>query len=171
MINKRTVDYHPSPSQLILRIHTLIFLCTPKGFIFPESFLNFFLNLYIPPWLRKSFKLIVLRLLQIGLRVKKNWICSFLLMRPSKILPQLFTNPPGRLLLPIPPKKSFLKIFVPEEKGERGLWSWKKYQNKKWYQSQVLINSTIFATFTSLVYVLLCNNLASSMLKCEGSLI
>ena len=35
---------------------------------------------------------------------------------------------------------------------------------------QVLINSTIFAAFTFLVYVLLCNNLASSMLKCEGSL-
>ena len=42
--------------------------------------------------------------------------------------------------------------------------------NLRGYWSQVLINSTIFATFTFLVYVLLCNNLASSMLKCEGSL-
>ena len=65
MVNKHTVDYHPSPSQLISRIHTLIFLWTPKGFISPESFLNFFLNLYIPPWLQKSFKFIVLRLLKI----------------------------------------------------------------------------------------------------------
>ena len=56
MVNKYTVDYHPSLSQLISRIHTLIFLWTPKGFISPESFLNFFLNLYIPPWLQKSFK-------------------------------------------------------------------------------------------------------------------
>ena len=56
IVNKHTVDYHPSPSQLISRIHTLIFLWTPKGFISPESFLNFFLNLYIPPWLQKSFK-------------------------------------------------------------------------------------------------------------------
>ena len=56
MVNKHTVDYHPSPSQLISKIHTLIFLCTRKGFISPESFLNFFLNLYIPPWLQKSFK-------------------------------------------------------------------------------------------------------------------
>ena len=67
MVNEHTVDYHPSPSQLISRIHPLIFLWTPKGFISPESFLNFFLNLYIPPWLRKSFKFIVLRLLQIHL--------------------------------------------------------------------------------------------------------
>ena len=35
------------------------------------------------------------------------------------------------------------------------------------YQSQVLINSTIFATFTFLAYALLCDNLASSMLKSE----
>ena len=33
-----------------------MFLWKPKGFISPESFLNFFLNLYVPPWLRKSFK-------------------------------------------------------------------------------------------------------------------
>ena len=36
--------------------------------------------------------------------------------------------------------------------------------------SQVLTNSTIFATFTYLVYVSFYNNLASNMLKCEGSL-
>ena len=59
MVNKHTVDYHPSPSQLISRIHTLIFLWTRKGFISPESFLNFFLNLYIPPWLQKSLKFMV----------------------------------------------------------------------------------------------------------------
>ena len=43
----------------------IIFLWTRKGFISPESFLNFLLNLDIPPWLPKSFKFIVLRLLQI----------------------------------------------------------------------------------------------------------
>ena len=48
MVNKYTVDYHPSPSQIISRIHPLIFLWTPKGCISPESFLNFFLNLYMP---------------------------------------------------------------------------------------------------------------------------
>ena len=43
MVNEHTVDYHPSPSELTLRIHPLIFLWTPKGFIFsPEGFLNFF---------------------------------------------------------------------------------------------------------------------------------
>ena len=59
IVNKNTVDYHPSPSQLISRIHTLIFLWKPQGFISPESFLNSFLNLHIPPWLRKNFKFVV----------------------------------------------------------------------------------------------------------------
>ena len=88
MVNKYTVDYHPSRSQLISRMHTLIFLWTRKGFISPESFLNFFLNLYIPPWLWKSFKVIVLRLLQYC--ESKNWICSFLMKPPSKTLPLVF---------------------------------------------------------------------------------
>ena len=71
MVNKHTVDYQPSPSQLISRTHLLVLLWTPEGFISPESFLSFFLSLYIPPWLRKSFKFIVLRLLQIHFWVKK----------------------------------------------------------------------------------------------------
>ena len=62
-VNKHTVNYQPSPSQLISRVLPLIFPWTPKGFISPEYFLDFFLNLYIPKWLRKSFKFIVLRLL------------------------------------------------------------------------------------------------------------
>ena len=63
MVNKHTVDYHSSPSQLTSRIHPVIILWTPRGFISSESFLNFFLSLYIPSWLRKSFEYMVLRLL------------------------------------------------------------------------------------------------------------
>ena len=55
----------------------IIFLWTPKGFIYPESFLNFLLNLYIPSWLPKSLKFIVLRLLQIYLWVKKLNLFNF----------------------------------------------------------------------------------------------
>ena len=63
-VNKRTVDYHSSPSEFTSRIYPLIFLWTPKGFISPEYFLNFFSNLYISPWLQKCFKFMVLRLLK-----------------------------------------------------------------------------------------------------------
>ena len=54
------------------------------------------------------------------------------------------------------------------EIGERGFWSWNIYQKYQGYWSQVLIHSIIFETFTFLVSV--CNNLPSSMLKCEVSL-
>ena len=95
MVNKHTVHYHPSPSQLTLRIHLPIFLWTPKGFITPESFLNFSLNLCILPWLRKSLKFMVLKLLANKyIFESKNWICQFLIMLPSKNLPQVFIITP-----------------------------------------------------------------------------
>ena len=117
MVNKHTVDYHPSSSQLISRIHPLIFLWTPKGFISPESFLNFFLNLYIPPWLQKSFKFIVLRLLQIHLRVKKLNLFIFTHAPMQNSSPGFYRYPPGRKELSIPIEKCFFKMFFPEEKG------------------------------------------------------
>ena len=43
---KHTVDYHPSPSQLISKIHPLIFLRTPKGFISSKSLFNLFFFLH-----------------------------------------------------------------------------------------------------------------------------
>ena len=70
MVNKRTVNYHPSPSQLISRILSHISMDS-LGVYLTRIFLEFFLNPYIPPWLQKSFKIIVLRLLQIHLWVKK----------------------------------------------------------------------------------------------------
>ena len=101
MVNKHTVDYHPSPSQLISRIHPLIFLWTPKGHISPESFLNFFLNLYIPPWLQKSFKFIVLRLLEIHRWVKKLNLFNFT-HAPKQNSAGFYHYPPGRRELPVP---------------------------------------------------------------------
>ena len=52
----------PSSFRINVKVHPLILLWTPKGFIFQEYFMSFFLNLYIPRRLRKSFKFMVLRL-------------------------------------------------------------------------------------------------------------
>ena len=111
------------------RIHTLIFLWTRKGFISPEYFLNFFLNLYIPPWLRKSFKVIVLRLLQYICESKKLNLLIFNHAPKQNSPPGFYHYPPGRRELSIPLEQRFLKIFFLEEKGGRGLWSLKNYQN------------------------------------------
>ena len=71
----------------------------------------------------------------------------------------------------LPSKQRFSKIFFsPAEKREGyGAENIPKL-NLRGYWSQVLINSTIFANFTLLVFVSLCYNLDSSMLKCEGPL-
>ena len=116
MVNKHTANYHRSPSQLVLRIHALIFLWTPKGFISPESFLNFFLSLYVPPWLRKSFKFIVLRLLQIHLRVKKLNLFNFIHAAKQNSPSGFYYYPSARRELPILLKQHFLKIFFPGQK-------------------------------------------------------
>ena len=63
MVNEHIVDYHPNLSEFTSSIHSL-FLWTPKEFISPEYFLDFFSNLYIPPCVQKSFKFIVLSLLE-----------------------------------------------------------------------------------------------------------
>ena len=70
------------------RIHSLIFLWTLKGFISPEYFLNFFLDLYISPWLRKSFKFMVLRLLENTFVSQKNESVHFYSWPQSKLSPR-----------------------------------------------------------------------------------
>ena len=55
IVHEHTVDYQPSLSELTLRIHPLIFLVTHNKFISPKYFSNYFSNLYIPAWLRKSY--------------------------------------------------------------------------------------------------------------------
>ena len=68
MVNEHAVNYHPSPSELILRIHTFIFIWTPKGFIFsPERFLNFF---------KPVFCSMVVEKFQIhGVKITGKWMC------------------------------------------------------------------------------------------------
>ena len=130
MLNKHTVDYHPNPSQLTPRIHPLIFLWTFKGFISPKYLFNFFSNLYISQWLRKSFKFMMLRLLANKyICESQNWICSFFLMPTSKTLPMVFIiTPQAEGNYPFLPNSVFWRSIFPEQK-RGGLWSWKNYQN------------------------------------------
>ena len=113
MVNGHTVDYHSIPSELISRIHPLIFLWTPQGFISPEYSLNFFCNLYIPPWLQQSFKFMVLRLLE-------NEMNLFILLMPqAKHFSRFLSSPlqaEGNYLFP--PNNVFWKSILPSRKGE-----------------------------------------------------
>ena len=128
MVNEHTVDYHPSPSNLTSKIHSPIFIWTPKGIILsPKYFLDIFSNLYIAPWLRKSFKFTVLRLLK-NTFVSRNIesVCFHSCLK-AKLSPKLLLLPlQARWNYPFPPDYVF--CIFPQQKGG-GLWSWKNDQN------------------------------------------
>ena len=108
----------------------------------------------------------------------KYLICSFLLMPLIKTPPPppagFYHYHPNRRKSPIPAKQRFLKVyfFLSRKEWGRRIMELKKLPklNLRESWSQVLINFPIFVTFTFLVSVLLGNNLASSMLKGEGTL-
>ena len=95
--------------QIYCRLPITIFLWTLKGF-FLQFFLKFLLNLSIPPWLPKSFKFIVLRLLQIHLWLKKLNLFIFTHAPKQDSPPGYCHYSPSRQELHIPPEQHFLKI-------------------------------------------------------------
>ena len=104
-------------SDPLLQNQSPHFPWTPREFISPEFFLNFFLNLYSPPWSHKSFK--VPRLLQIHLWVKKLNLFIFNHAPKQNSPPDFYHYPPGRRELPIPPEQLFWRYFFLRRKGER----------------------------------------------------
>ena len=77
-------------------------------------FLEFFLNLYMPRWLGKSFTFMVLILQEDKLQVKK--LNLFILVH---VLKQ--NSPLGRKKLTISPEQHFLKIYFSPSENGRGL--------------------------------------------------
>ena len=144
------------------------------GVYLSRIFLDFFLNLYIPPWLQKSFKFMMLRLLANIFMSQKIESVHFYSCPQAKLSPRFLSLPLKQNEITHSSWTVFSEdLFFPQQKvGEERIMERKKLPklNLRGYCSQTLINSTIFATFTLLVSVLLCHNLASSMLKCEGSL-
>ena len=104
--------------QTYCQLPIIKFLWTPKGFISPKSFLNFLLNLYIPPWLPKSFKFLVLRILQIHLWVKKLNLFNFN-HAPKQ------NSPPGFYPYPHYSRTAFSEDISWAERGWIGLCNWK----------------------------------------------
>ena len=64
MINEDFVNYHFNPSGLTSRYTLFYFYIALVLYFSLELLLNFVLNLYIRPWVGKSFKFAVFRLLE-----------------------------------------------------------------------------------------------------------
>ena len=118
ILNQHSVYYHPSLSELTSRMHPLIFLWTCKGFISPEYFLKFFSNLYIQPWLRKIFKLMMLKLLENTFASQKNKSVDFYSC-PEQISPPGFYHHHSRQKEIIHFLRTifFENLFFPSRKG------------------------------------------------------
>ena len=99
------------------------------GLYSPKSFLNFFLNLYISPWLWESFKFIVSRLLQIHLWIKIESV-NFYSCPKVKLSPRFLSLSHRQTRIAHSSQTVFSEdILSWAEGGGRGLWSWKNYQN------------------------------------------
>ena len=122
IVNKHTVDYHPSLSQLISRIHTLIFLWTPKGFISPRIFLDFFPKPVYSTMVMEKFQIYSVRITaNTFMSIKLN---LFNFTHASKRnSPHVLSLSSSQTRIAHFSRVAFLKIFFPEEKGERELWS------------------------------------------------
>ena len=155
MINEHTVDYRPIHSKLTSRIQPLIFLWTFKGLSLQNISLIFSQTCISHSGCEK-FQIYDVKITGEYICESKNWFCSFLIMPLSEGIPQvlIITHQAERKypFLPVLPGD----LFFHQQKGGRVM------ELKKWpilnlwgYWSQVLINSTIFATFTFLVSVLL----------------
>ena len=125
-------------------MHPLIFLWTPKDFISPEYFLNFFLKPVYTTMITETFQIHGGRITGKYNCETKNWICSFLLMPPYSTFLQVFYYHYSRHkeITFFPETTVFENPFSPVERGRIvELKKWPKL-NLWGYWSQVLISST-----------------------------
>ena len=129
------------------------------GFIFPDYFLNIFSYLYIPLCLRKSFKFMVLRLLENAFVSQKIESVNFHAFKQNYPLWRFLSSPlQAEVNYSFPRNNIFRKSVFPQQKKGRlmELKKWAKLiLQENW--SHVLMNSTIFAILTFLVSVSLCH--------------
>ena len=164
MVNEHTVDYHPCPSELISRIEPLIFYGLLRGLSLQNIAWIFFSNLYIPRWLRKNLKFVVLRLLENTLSQKSEYVqiysCPF-----AKLSPRFLSSPlPAVGNYAIPPNNAFLKIYPSRIEG--GLWRWKDNRVTSFDEFYHFCNLYIFG----FCFVVLWFRLKHAWFKCESSL-
>ena len=136
-------------------MHFFIFLWNPR-FILPEYFLNFFSNLYIPAWLRKNFKLMVLRLLEKTFANQNIESIHYYPYLKVKFSPRFLLSPlqaEGNY-----PFRFWKSIFMQQKRGRIMEMKKSPKLNLRGYWSQVLMNFTIFAILNCFVFVLLCHN-------------
>ena len=157
MVNEHTVDYHPNSTDL--QEYTLSYF---YGLLSSSPLRNiswFFSKTcishhgYGKVWNLWSLKFMGLRLLENIFMTQKTESANFYSFSQAKTTHRfLSSNPRQKEIINFPWIVIFLKSIFPQQKGGRimELKKWLKL-NLRGYWSQVLINSSILATFTFLV--------------------
>ena len=104
--------------------HILVYFCRPHRSLSLQNLHYFLLKLYIPPWLGKTFRFIVSRLLENAFPSQKIESLHFHLCHPhGKLSGKLLSLPPKQRGIINPPPGSifffFLKIYFLQQKGGR----------------------------------------------------
>ena len=126
-VNKHTVNYHPSPSQLISRIHPLMFLWTPKAFI--RIFLELFPKLVYSTMVAEKFQIYGVRITANTFVSQKIESLHFYSWPQLKVCPRFVSFSHKQMGITHSTHSSvFWRCYLLRRKGA-GLWSWKNYQN------------------------------------------
>ena len=125
MVNAHTVNYKPFASELTSRIRTLSYLYRILRGLFLQNNSWIFSNLYISPWLCKSFKFMVFRLLGNTFLSQKMNLIIFTHAYKQKSPPGSYHHPQAEESYPFP----ITHYLHSPSRKERGLWSWKIDQN------------------------------------------
>lgn len=119
MVNRHSVDNHPSPSGLTSRIHFTIFLQTPQEFIYPQYFLFFLKPIYLTIVGEIFSKLWCSDYWKTHLRVQKLNLNIFTLAPPGKSLPQVLIITPRQGEITHLPREHFFKNQFPASSRKR----------------------------------------------------
>ena len=131
MVNKNTVDYYPNPYHLVSRMHTLIFLYTPEGFISPEYFLDFFPKPAYSTLVAKKFQIYSVKITANIFVSQKIESVHFNSCPWAKFSPKFLLLSPRQTGIAHSSRTAFFEDIFSWGERRRGLWSWKNTKINK----------------------------------------
>ena len=172
MVNENTFDYQLSPSELTQGYTLSYFYGLRRTLYIYRIFIEFLLKPVYPTMFAEKFQIHGVKITGKYSRWSKKMNLFIFTQSKTQAFPGFYPRHSRRKeITHFPRTKIFVKSTFPQQKEGR-IMELKNLTklNLQRHWPQVFINSNIFATFSFSVSVLLCHNLYSSKVKCEGSL-
>ena len=100
-------------------------------YLSPEYLSDFLSKLYVPPWLGKSFKFVVFRLLKNGFASQKIESTHFYSYTQAKLSPRFLQSSPRQRKITHPPTAAFFENLLPEQERRGTTLKFPKFRNKR----------------------------------------